>query len=231
MALELPKILHAEIAAGARAIILTGAGSAFCAGAAIGRDGETGSIGPDAICERIETHYTPLARTLAELPVPLITAVNGAAAGGGAALALAGDIIIAGRSAYIMLAFAKLALVPDLGVTWLVAQAVGRVRALQLALLAERLPAEEAKAVGLVTEVVDDELVSVRAEEIAARLAAMPTRTLAAIKRQVRVALEGGFEASLAAERDNQVAVSQTRDFREGVAAFREKRMPMFSGE
>lgn len=228
MALAIPRLLQAEIDSGARAIILTGAGDNFSAGAALGAPSGRGEAG---IREQMEVFYDPLARFLAELPVPLVTAVRGAAAGGGASLALAGDIIVAGRSAYIMLAFAKVGLVPDLGATWLVASAIGRVRAMRLALLAERLPAAEALAAGLVTEVVDDEQVAARAEEIAARLAAMPTRTLGAIRRQVRAAIEASFEASLGEECRNQMAVTQTRDFKEGVTAFREKRKPVFTGE
>jgi 2-(1,2-epoxy-1,2-dihydrophenyl)acetyl-CoA isomerase len=228
MVLALPKLMQAEIDAGARAIILTGAGDNFSSGASIGSSDAGGQAN---IREQMEGYYNPLARFLAAMPVPLVTAIKGAAAGGGASLALAGDIVIAGRSSYIMLAFARIGLVPDVGVTWLVASAAGRLRAMQMALLADRMPAPEALAAGLVTEVVDDDRVLARAEEIAARLAAMPPRTLAAIRRQVQIALNDGFEASLDAESDNQVAVSQTRDFKEGIAAFREKRKPVFTGE
>ncbi|MFC3172744.1 enoyl-CoA hydratase-related protein [Novosphingobium bradum] len=230
MVLAIPRLLEAEIAAGARAIILTGAGGNFCSGASIGSGGGSGGP-PIAIQDKMDHYYAPLARFLADMPVPLVTAVNGAAAGGGAALALAGDYIVAGRGSYVMLAFARIGLVPDIGATWLVAQACGRVRTLKLALLADKLPAEEALAAGLVSEVVDDEAVAGRAEEVAARLAAMPTRTLGAIRRQVRVALEAGLDATLAAEGANQAMVAQTRDFREGVAAFKEKRKPVFTGE
>ncbi len=228
MVLALPKLLQVEIDAGTRAIVLTGAGDNFSSGASLG--GSSGG-GPVDVREQMESYYNPLARFLAAMPVPLVTAVKGAAAGGGASLALAGDIVIAGRSSYIMLAFARIGLVPDVGATWLVVSAAGRLRAMQMALLADRMPAPEALAAGLVTEVVDDDRVMARAEEIATRLAAMPTRTLAAIRRQVQVALNGGFEASLDAERDNQVAVTQTRDFKEGIAAFKEKRRPVFTGE
>ena len=224
----LPGLMQAEIDAGARAIILTGAGGHFSSGASIG--GPVGS-GQIDVREQMEDYYNPAARYLASLPVPLVTAIKGAAAGGGASLALAGDIVIAGRSSYVMLAFARRGLVPDVGVTWLVARAVGRPRALKMALLADKMPAEEAFAAGLVTEVVDDEVVQARAEEIAARLAEMPTRTLVAIRAQVQVALDQGFAASLDAERDNQIAVTRTRDFKEGIAAFKEKRKPVFTGE
>jgi 2-(1,2-epoxy-1,2-dihydrophenyl)acetyl-CoA isomerase len=229
MTLALPGLIQAEIDAGARAIILTGAGDNFSSGANISPPGVgTGQVD---VHDQMENQYNPLARFLAALPVPLVTAVKGAAAGGGASLALAGDIVVAGRSSYIMLAFVRRGLVPDVGVTWLVASAVGRLRALRLALLGDKMPAEEALAAGLVSEVVDDDQVMARAQEIAARLAEMPTRTLAAIRRQVQVAIDAGFEASLNAERDNQVAVTRTRDFKEGIAAFKEKRKPVFTGE
>lgn len=229
MTLDLPRIIQAEIDAGARAIILTGAGGNFSSGADIAPAGV--GVGKVDVRGRMEDCYNPLARYLAELPVPLVTAINGAAAGGGASLALAGDIVVAGRSSYVMLAFVRRGLVPDVGVTWLVASAIGRLRTLKMALLGDKMPAEEALVAGLVSEVVDDDRVMARAEEIAARLAEMPTRTLAMIRQQVNVALNSGFEASLDAECDNQVAVTKTRDFKEGIAAFKEKRRPVFTGE
>lgn len=232
MVLDLPRLIQTEIAAGARAVILTGAGANFSAGANIAAADQAPAGGAMVdVRVQMEDYYNPLARFLASLPVPLITALKGAAAGGGAALALAGDIVVAGRSSYVMLAFALRGLVPDVGATWLVASAVGRMRALKMALLAEKMFAPEALAAGLISEVVDDDQVTARAEEIATRLAAMPTRTLAAIRSQVRVAIDHGFQASLDAERDNQVMVSQTRDYREGIDAFKEKRRPAFTGE
>lgn len=229
MALDIPARLQAEIDAGARAVILTGAGGSFCSGAALGAGSGDGK--PIDAGEHMERLYNPMARFLADMPVPLVTAVQGAAAGAGASLALAGDIIIAGRSAYFLLSFARIGLVPDCGGTWLIARAAGRVRALQMALLADRMPADEALASGLVTELVDDDAVASRALEIALRLADMPTRTLAEIRRLVRTAIESDFDTVLDAERDAQAAMTRTRDFREGMAAFAEKRKPVFTGE
>ncbi len=229
MALDIPRRLQAEIDAGARAVILTGAGGSFCSGAALGGGSPDGKRIDAA--EQIEKLYNPMARFLADMPVPLVTAVEGAAAGAGASLALGGDIIVAGRSAYFLLSFARIGLVPDCGGTWLITRAAGRVRALQMALLADRMPADEALAAGLVTEVVDDETVQDRALELATRLADMPTRTLAEIRRLVRTAIESDFDTVLDAERDCQGRMTKTRDFREGIAAFAEKRIPVFTGE
>jgi 2-(1,2-epoxy-1,2-dihydrophenyl)acetyl-CoA isomerase len=129
-----------------------------------------------------------------------------------------------------MFAFAKVGLVPDLGATWLAARSAGRVKALEMALLGERVSAEEALSAGLVTRVVDDEALMPTAEEIAQRLAAMPTRTLGLIRSQVRIALEASFDDTLAVERDHQRMAGATADFHEGAAAFREKRPPRFTG-
>ena len=211
---------------GARVVMITGAGRAFCSGGAL--DG--GATENESVEERFDHFYNPLALTLADLPIPVVTAVNGPAVGGGASIALAGDIILAARSSYIMLAFSRIGLVPNIGATWLVARAVGRVRALQMALLGERLPAEEALRAGLVTEVVDDDALMERAEAVCARLADMPTRALGLIRRQVRSALGSSLEASLETERDNQVICAASEDMQEGAAAFREKRPPVFKG-
>jgi 2-(1,2-epoxy-1,2-dihydrophenyl)acetyl-CoA isomerase len=225
MMLEMPGLLAGMVERGARAIIITGAGRAFSAGASLEKP-----PGPQVdIGEQLEK-YNNLARAFSDLPVPLVTAVNGPAVGGGAAIALAGDIILAARSAYLMFSFAKVALVPDLGATWLAARSAGRVKALEMALLGERVSAEEALSAGLVTRVLDDEALMPTAEEIAQRLAAMPTHTLGLIRRQVRIALEASFEETLAVERDHQRLVGATADFHEGAAAFREKRSPKFVG-
>jgi 2-(1,2-epoxy-1,2-dihydrophenyl)acetyl-CoA isomerase len=225
MVLALPRILDQAVKDGARAIILTGAGNAFCSGAALG-----GGPGSGETREQFDSLYNPLARSLARLPVPLVTAVNGGAVGAGASLALAGDIILAARSSYFMLSFARIGLVPDVGSTWLIARAAGRVRALQMALLADRMPAEEAHSGGLVTEVVDDHQLTQTAEQVARQLAAMPTRALGLIRQQIRMALENSFDHLLDVERDHQAIATQTDDFREGITAFKERRKPIFSG-
>lgn len=227
MALEISAAINGEAEGGARALIVTGTGRGFCAGANLA--GVAGNGKADVI-GMMEEFYKPLARAFADCPVPIVTAVNGVAAGAGASLAFAGDIIIAARSANFVFTFANLALTPDVGGTWLVARAAGRVRALEMALLAEKMSAEKAERCNLVTEVVDDERLMDRAMEVAQKLAAMPTKTLALIREQVRAALESSFEASLDVEARCQQASTETEDFREGMKAFAERRPPAFKG-
>ena len=210
----------------ARVILLTGEGRAFCTGARLGANGAGGRDLGDVI----DRYYTPLASAFAESDIPIVTALNGLAAGAGVGLALAGDIVVAARSAYLLLAFANIGLVPDAGSTWLVARSLGRARTLEMALLAERLPVEQAAAHGLISRVVDDGRLPSESLAIATKLAAMPTRALGMIRRQVRAALDEGFTASLAHERDNQRAAGNTEDHREGVQAFLDKRKPAFTG-
>lgn len=228
MALEIAAAMNGEVAAGARALLVTGAGRGFCAGANLG--GVAGGAPKADVQAMMETYYKPLARAFADAPVPVVTAVNGVAAGAGASLALAGDIIVAAKSANFVFTFANIGLTPDVGGTWLVARAAGRVRALEMALLAGKMSAEKAERCNLVTEVADDGALMDRAREIAVKLAAMPTKTLALIKQQVRAALEQSFEATLQVEAESQQAATETEDFREGVMAFAERRPPNFKG-
>jgi 2-(1,2-epoxy-1,2-dihydrophenyl)acetyl-CoA isomerase len=215
---------------GARAVILTGEGRAFCSGADLVPDGLGYTGLPEDLGDLLDSTYNPLVRALADLDIPIITAINGPAVGAGLALALTGDIIVMARSAYLLLAFVNIGLVPDAGATWLVAKAVGRTRALELALLGERMGADEAKAAGLVTRVVDDAALMDEAMAIATRLAAGPTAAFGLIRKQVAAALDSDLEGVLAIERENQTKAGKTADFKESVAAFGEKRKPVFKG-
>ena len=210
---------------GARAILITGNGRGFCSGAALSGGGIDRDLG-----ETIGTLYNPLARALSDCAVPIVTAINGPAAGAGASLALAGDIVVAARSSYIMLAFARIGLVPDAGALWLVAQSAGRLRALEMGLLGDKLGAEEALSYGLVTRVVDDAALLDTATALAERLAAMPTLAMGMIRRQVRVAIDDGFAASLDLEQENQRRAGFSEDHAEGVRAFIDKRAAVFQG-
>lgn len=225
---EAAAAIDAALAGGCRALVLTGEGRAFCSGAdLLGDDGEGL---PDDLGLLLDTHYNPFVRKLADLPVPVVTAMNGPAVGAGLSLALAGDIVVMARSAYLLLAFVNIGLVPDAGATWLVAQAAGRARALDMALTGERMSAEEALATGLVTRLADEGEVLAQAQAIAARLAAGPAIAIGLIRKQVAAALNATLNETLDAERENQQRAGFTADFKEAVAAFAEKRAPRFEG-
>lgn len=226
--LEAGAAIDAAVAGGARAIVLTGEGRAFCSGADLVPD-QYGYDGlPEDLGELLDAYYAPFARRIAALDVPVVTAINGLAAGAGCALALMGDITVMARDAYLLLAFVNVGLVPDAGSTWLVAKGVGRAKALEMALLGEKLGAEDAKAAGLITRVSDMPLEE--AQAIAAKLAAGPTYAIAAIRKQVAAALNATLDQTLEIERANQTRMGRSHDFKEAVAAFGEKRKPVFEG-
>lgn len=215
-------------AAGARALILTGAGDAFCSGADLVGDGEGM---PDDLGALLDRHYHPAVMALADLDIPVISAINGPAVGAGLSFALVADIVLMARSAYLLLAFANIGLVPDAGSTWLIAKSVGRAKALEMALLAEKLTAEQALDYGLITRAVDDGKLMEEAHAIATKLARGPSMALGLIRKQVAAALDGTLADALKIEKANQTAAGRTRDFREAVQAFAEKRKPEFRGE
>jgi 2-(1,2-epoxy-1,2-dihydrophenyl)acetyl-CoA isomerase len=216
------------LAGGARALVITGAGRAFSSGADLTGDG--GSALPEDLGEVIDTSYNPFAKTLATLDIPVITAINGPAAGAGCGFALSGDIVLMARSAYLLLAFVNIGLVPDAGATWMVAQGAGRARALEMALLGEKMSADEAKAAGLIARVVDDAALLDEAMAIARKLANGPTVAIGLIRKQVAAALTASYADTLDIERTNQSAAGRTADFKEAVVAFAQKRAPKFEG-
>ncbi len=222
--------LHArleEAAGSARAIVLAGSPRAFCAGADLSAGGPaTYDAGA-----RLETSFNPLMRAIKDCRVPIIAAVCGAAAGIGASVALACDMIVAGRSAYFLQAFRRVGLVPDGGSALLLAHTVGRVRAMELMLLGDKLPAETALAWGLINRVATDELVETETAGIAASLAAGPTFALGLIRRAAWAALSSDLDTQLGLERELQKMAGRSPDCREGVAAFVEKRAAKFSGK
>ena len=214
----------------ARVLVLTGSGRGFCAGQDLNdRAVAPGSASPD-LADSIERHYKPLVLALRALPMPVVAAVNGVAAGAGANIALACDLVIAARSASFVQSFAKLGLVPDSGGTWFLPRLAGTARAMGLALLAEKLPAEQAADWGLIWRCVDDAEFATTVEALALQLASAPTRALARTKQAIYEGYSRTLEQQLNLERDNQGELGRSADYAEGVAAFTEKRTPRFSG-
>jgi 2-(1,2-epoxy-1,2-dihydrophenyl)acetyl-CoA isomerase len=212
-----------------RCLVLTGAGRGFCAG----QDLNDRAVAPGAavnLGHSIETYYKPLILTLRTLPKPVIGAINGVAAGAGANIALACDIVIAGRSASFIQSFSKLGLVPDAGGTWILPRTVGTARAMGLALLGEKLSAEMAEQWGLIWKCVDDDALMTTVTAMARQLAVGPTRGYARTKDAIYGAGLLKLEDALDRERDWQRELGQSDDYREGVAAFMDKRAPKFTG-
>jgi len=230
--------MHAELAAAldrveaedVRALLVTGAGRGFCAGQDLSDRAPRDAGAPPDLGATLDRLYNPLIRRLRALALPTVAAVNGVAAGAGANIALACDLVVAARSASFIQAFARIGLVPDCGGTWMLPRLVGRARALGLALTGDKLSAEDAAAWGLIWRCIDDAQLMETAGDLARSLAAQPTRALALTRRAIDAAATNDLSAQLDLERDLQREAGLTDDYREGVQAFLEKRPARFVG-
>jgi 2-(1,2-epoxy-1,2-dihydrophenyl)acetyl-CoA isomerase len=233
---EMHQLLRAALAratdeTAVRAVLLTGAGRAFSAGQDLSERAVAPGAAPIDLSVSIGSHYNPLIRRMRELPKPIVCAVNGVAAGAGANIALACDVVLAARSASFVQAFAKIGLIPDSGGTWLLPRLAGTARAMGLALLGDKLSAEDAERWGLIWKVYPDKDLLPEARQLALRLASGPTKGYGLLKKALNASPGNSLDAQLDLERDLQREAGHSEDYREGVAAFLQKRAPRFKGK
>ena len=214
-----------------RAVILTGSGRGFCAGQDLSERDVSAGAAPIDLSVSLGSHYNPLVRRLRALPKPIVCAVNGVAAGAGANIALACDLVIAARSARFVQSFSRIGLVPDSGGSYFLPRLVGTARAMGLALLGDSLSAEQAQQWGLIWKVVDDGRLGEEANALARQLAKGPTKGYGLLKKALYASSGNSLDAQLDLERDLQREAGLSDDYREGVTAFKEKREPRFSGK
>ena len=216
---------------GARCVLVTGAGKGFCSGADLQSRGSDSAVsGGDASHRALQNHYNPLISQILRLPVPVVTAVNGPAAGVGCSMALAGDFVLAGSSAYFLQAFVNIGLVPDGGSTWLLTRAIGRARATRMMMLGEKIGAAQAEEWGLIYKAVVDEALMAEAGALAERLANGPTVSYSTMKNNIMHALDGTLSQVLLAEAEGQRIAGSSADAMEGGMAFLQKRKAEFKG-
>ncbi|MEP1230517.1 MAG: 2-(1,2-epoxy-1,2-dihydrophenyl)acetyl-CoA isomerase PaaG [Litorimonas sp.] len=223
-------LTHIETNTSIRALIITGAGRGFCAGQdlgdrAVAPGGEAVDLGYSC-----ETYWNPMVRRIADMPIPVICAVNGVAAGAGANVALACDIVVAAKSAKFIQSFANIGLIPDSGGTWVLPRLIGQARAMAITLTGEPVLAEKAESWGMIYKAVDDEVLMDTALKLAKKLAAGPTLGLAETKMRIRQSAQNTLAEELDLERDAMRKLGYSADYAEGVAAFMEKRKPVFTG-
>lgn len=215
----------------ARCLLITGAGRGFCAGQdladrSVSADGSTPDLG-----KSLEVYYNPLIRRITSMAMPVVCAVNGVAAGAGVNVALACDMVIAAQSAKFVQSFSNLGLLPDSGGSWILPRLIGQARAMGLTLTGTPITAQQAADWGMIWQVVDDDALMDSAKTLAAKFAKGPTRGLAATKKFIRTSGQNSLDTQLDLERDTMRALGQSDDYKEGVAAFLEKRPPVFTGQ
>jgi 2-(1,2-epoxy-1,2-dihydrophenyl)acetyl-CoA isomerase len=232
--LDMAGEINDALAAGlgdARCLIITGAGRGFCSGADLSARGSSSITGGEGSYIALTRHYNPLMMNLARLNMPIITAINGAAAGVGCSIGLAGDFVLAGKSGYFLQAFVNIGLVPDGGASWMLPRLVGKARATEMMLLGEKISGEKAEDWGLIYKCVEDDVLQAEARALATRLANGPTVSYAVMRKNILTALENSYAEALLAEAEGQRIAGGSEDAREGGKAFLEKRKPEFKGK
>lgn len=216
----------------ARAVLITGEGRAFCAGADLQAKGDASALsGGQGSYAALNLHYNPLMLKLAKLDIPTVTAVNGAAAGVGCSIALASDFAIAGKSGYFLQAFVNIGLVPDGGASWMLTRLIGKARATEMMMLGEKISGEKAADWGLIYKCVEDAVLMDEARALAKRLAGGPTVALGVMRRNLAAALESDYASALLTEAEGQRRAGDSKDAREGAISFLQKRKAEFKGE
>jgi len=230
MAGEINDALASDMA-DARCLVITGAGRGFCSGADLSARGERSISGGEGSYIALTRYYNPLMMNLARLNMPIVTAINGAAAGVGCSIGLCGDFVIAGKSGYFLQAFVNIGLVPDGGASWMLPRMVGKARATEMMMLGERISGEKAADWGMIYKCVEDELLQTEARALATRLANGPTIAYSAMRKNILIAMENSYSEQLLAEAEGQRIAGNTVDAREGALAFMEKRKAEFQGQ